>query len=372
MPLARAWWLAGLCVVVGCGTSNDDRDAAPSSAAGAPSGGDDAGADPSAAGGPTVDVLTGPPVETSVFGPIEVLASDLEFPVDLALDAANVYFTLFGGSGGNAVLRLAKEGAAPEPVRPAGGPVVRDLEVGDSDVYWSDRDGLWSSSTGEPSSAELIIDWELARFAATATGFFFARNTAVGFQPLTGGEAQIFAEALPVGGNLFSGLLTASAGQGFTAFVDVSQPQLPAVLSSWTLDGGEKNELLRGFASLNAIASDGKHVYALSDDRAFRIPVTGGTVEVLAELDFTSRWIATDEDNLYVVDRGLSDGDCGSEQGSLWAVPKSGGQLTALARNLTCPYRVEADRTGVYWTVTPVVGAASAQTVPGAIVRLPR
>jgi hypothetical protein len=78
-----------------------------------------------------------------------------------------------------------------------------------------------------------------------------------------------------------------------------------------------------------------------------------------------------DDENVYVVDRGIVDSDCPGGSGSIWAVRKSGGELTLLADTLTCPFQIAADASGVYWSLTPMVGA-SAQTVSGAIERLPR
>src|SRR5262249_32641872 len=82
--------------------------------------------------------------------------------------------------------------------------------------------------------------------------------------------------------------------------------------------------------------------------RLARVPIDGGTVEILAENLINSHGIAVDDYNVYYTVSPWSSG-MGPAVGSLFKVPKAGGTPTPLATGQPNPDSIAVRNGTVYW-----------------------
>jgi hypothetical protein len=248
---------------------------------------------------------------------------------DLLLDNSNVYWFEFDtakGATGGSINSIAKAGGSVTTVV-SGLQAVNDFVVDDSNVYWTEVD------------------------IASGSG-------AIKTVPKTGGAVTVLAVGTPPGfnGDVFTpdGIAVDST---FVYWQDINPPlrRVPKM-------GGLAVELPSLGGHRMVIDAGFTYVYGVSGPRVARYPLSGGSVQVLANWSGIYAdgdiWV----DDKYVYGENLAD----APNGSVFEVPIGGGSPIFVVQNLKFPHSIAIDSSYIYY-----VGQA-ANPGPGGVYKVPK
>jgi hypothetical protein len=265
---------------------------------------------------------------------ITTLASALQNPQDIAVDAANVYWTE-GGSG--KVMKVSTSGGTPSTVA-SNQSAVLSLAIDSQNAYWTAGGGVFQAplSGGAPVTLSTTPGFDVT---TDGTDVFFSSSAGVFSVPIGGGTATFLggkeddttnpplavdadyvyykttfsdtgaehlwqAPKAALGVSLFLSSsyctdLLRTANYLFTAEGSLDRYTLP-------VQYGIVHTLL--VTAAYALASDGAHVYfsATSDGTISKIPVEGGSVDVLARQQTAPTAIAVDATSVYWLNSGTT------------------------------------------------------------------
>ena len=276
--------------------------------------------EPEPAPGPKpVPIVTDQPQMTSVF-----------------LDQAHLYWSATGPTG---VYRVRNIGGTAQTLAGHAGP--RDVWASDDFVYWlaAGPEGatLWADKKRgehEPQSITLPEGHvpRLAAFMGPEVAYVDGPTGSVFVIAVAGGEARSLAEAGPVAP-------VEIVGDG--RFVYWITPGPGGTLSRASVQGGPVTALATELGQPRALTLDGDTVYWFdAAHQAVQRVSPGSAVESVTTGVTNVRDLALDEGKVYGVDAAA---------GTLFAVPKTGGDRQTLASELATPRFVLVDGAGVYW-----------------------
>jgi hypothetical protein len=137
------------------------------------------------------------------------------------------------------------------------------------------------------------------------------------------------------------------------------------------IGGSPDRTLVSGLVSAEALAADAANVYFLVQSAAdagvvpegtvWRVPVTGGPAESIAELSGSVRGIAVDSSYVYWTQTNVDGDAAGSEPGSVLRVPLSGGTPEILAADQASPGSIAVDEGNVFWLEGTTSGCTGAE-----------
>jgi hypothetical protein len=226
-------------------------------------------------------------------GPAVTLASGLDYPDQIAMDATDLYVTV-GGSG--SILRLAKDGSdTATVVTGIGGP--SGIVMDETTLYWCDYFGNRIGKAPKAGGATTVLAGEEApyRIAAGPTAVYWSSFAAdVTWTLKAGGPVATIAS----GGNPRT-----LAVHGDRVFWTDSKAQ---EIHSAGLDGQGAQTLatLGGFA--DGIAVDDGGVFAAAGGEVVKVPLGGGAVTVLASGQALPTLVAVDDACVYWTNTGDS------------------------------------------------------------------
>ncbi|HEX8794314.1 MAG TPA: hypothetical protein VF765_25395, partial [Polyangiaceae bacterium] len=216
-----------------------------------------------------------------------VVASSLDSPFDVTLDATSLYWI---DTSGLSIMQMPKAGGTPVTVAVPGG-YISGIAVDSSSVYWTDPSSatVEKAPLGGGAVTTLFSSAAPGDIAVDATSVYWAWQSGVSMGPLGGGTQTTLAGA--------------------------SQPA--------------------------GIAVDATFVYWSDQASISRAPIGGGTVTTLVSGGTTWGPVTIDATNLYVLDRG----------GSLVSVPLAGGSAKTLWSGTLsiAAQSLASDATSLYW-----------------------
>jgi hypothetical protein len=270
---------------------------------------------------------------------VETLASGLDFPADLVVDAANVYWT---DSVEKTVTSEPLAGGAQSVLVTASG--AGNLTVDAQYVYYGTADsvekvpiagGMRTVLAGALSTpGALAVDADYIYWSAPTQGSVFKA-------PLSGGTPVPI-----VTGRNNPAWIAVDAG---TLYWDEGSPNGNVVntdgaIMSIPLAGGPLSALATGLNTPATMQLYAGYVYfILYRDVVQRVSLRGGVVETLGTNSGYNNGLAVDATGVYVVS-ALS--------GTLMHVPLAGGSIATLIEGLNFPRSVAVDATYIYWANT--------------------
>lgn len=301
------------------------------------------------------------------FGAPEVLASDLAFPVRLALADDYLYYGNRGGTGSTAlgtVERVATGGGSAELLASGeGGPAGVHVQGGF--LYWA------NSNSGE--LRRLALPGGTAQTVVTMTGSTLAEVAGnaerLYVSNISRGELLVLDIASGTGSAISTqasttrvfvtptriyfndqGDFDAATGAIYEANLDGSGPR-PLVGNLAVPEGIGVRDGVLYFAALGAFAP-GQSTPTVSGG-VYRMNLSGSTPEELVSSASEPFAIALDDRYIYFTERSQnSAGDpaqCDTPTGRLLALPLGGGQAEVVAQGLVCPSTIVVTDTAVFW-----------------------
>ena len=301
-----------------------------------------------------------------------ILASGLNWPGALAIDATDVYFTRGGTSANNysdgAVMKVPIEGGMPIMLA-SGQRSPSGIAVDTSAVYWTD----WGTFVGP--SLDHALDTVMAvplgggspvtlasgqngpqGVAVDATNIYWTNSYGTVMRmPLGGGTPVALASGLDFPGSIAVDATSVYWVNGGTT----GKPYGYTTLMKIPIAGGTPTTLASAglIASGSSIAGDSASVYwtiavyaassgttACTVGTVTKVPIAGGTPTTLAAGQNGPGAIAVDATAAYWLNQGVSD------DGSLVRIPIAGGSAVTLASGQNVPMGIAVDGTYVYWT----------------------
>ncbi len=246
------------------------------------------------------------------------LASGENSPGSLALDAANVYWTVTAQSSpvsGGAVMKLPLAGGAPTTLV-SGLSTPKGIAVQGANVYWVEglEDGAVKTVPVNGGTPTMLAaeQWPIA-IAADAESLYW---TALG-STSTFGDGRVMKMPLAEG----------------------TPTTLVAALNS----------------APESIAINATGVYwADTDAKAImRVPLAGGAATVLAGAQVAPTGVSADAANVYWT----------NDAGEVLKVPSGGGVVVTLASGRSLPLATAVDATNVYWSESGTIGGGNVASV---------
>jgi hypothetical protein len=251
----------------------------------------------------------------------------------------------------------------PDPA--TAGFALLDIIIDEDTVYWFEYDATQGQTGGSLKSfpksggAVTILASSLGGVNAIATDgtdLYWTEfdigsgDGSVNKVPKGGGAVTILASGFPL------------AEGGGTSLFDVYFPKGIALDASYVYwgeqvglgairrvpkMGGPVLDLGRGQGfGPNSIVMDAGFIYGVDGSKASRLPIAGGTVQVLASGLVNPFSAVLDAGSLYWV-------ELTSPSGKVAKIPKAGGTVTTLVSNLDNPKNVALDDTFAYFTTSP-------------------
>ena len=273
-------------------------------------------------------------------GPV-VLVSNVYFAQQVAVDAANVYFSaLDDTTEADAVYQIAKGVAGATPLQLSDGDrQPYSFATDGSYLYWNDTLGLAGirriAAGGDGATLLLAVDALGVALGPTSL-FWVTASGSVQSMPKAGGAVQTL--GTEVNGVTWGVAIDASY------FYFAATASLSATISRVPLSGGPVTDLVTVAADVTAIAVDAANVYFVDGDALSSVPVAGGTSSVIANGFSGTMALKADSGNVYA---SISLGN--GPTGSVVRIPVTGGPPTVLAGSQWIPSGLALDATCVYW-----------------------
>lgn len=266
--------------------------------------------------------------------PSKVVASQLESPKLIALDAESVYW-----ASASAVWKAAKRGTATPVKLTEGLTSVTSLAAYAGAVYFIDADQLWAIPAG--AAERTLVTSAIAHprsLAVNARGLFFVDA-----------DAGAIKSVRPDG----TGLTTLASGQrgptqlklddDHAYWVNVEGAKLAAyTVMKLSLDGGEPRSLMGEQTFATGIALDATHVFVATYDRLLKVGKDGEGLQVVVSEQTISGAPVADAARVYWSAGGTS----------LLALDTSTSKVSELAKAAAPIAELAADASGVYWFST--------------------
>ena len=297
----------GIVVVDGRGASSDNASSTGAGGASAGTGSPFSGSAAGGTGGSSAPADCSAPTLT-------VLAENQMRPVDIAVDASNVYWVSYGGSDSleNAhVFALPKSGGTPVEIAVIEGEPTH-LFVDDTHVYWD-------VGTKYPTFPEQAILYGMPKAGAPLTKIFAAPTP---FYSLKMDEARFYWQS--EGGDILS---------------------LPKA-------GGTPAVVVKGGNSVYAfeIAIDEDSLYWRTNGESLLMstPKIGGASKLLSGQTGIGAFVP-DATQMFVTPEELS------HNGDIATLPKGGGTLVKIIHEESISYRLTSHGACLYWISSPIL-----------------
>ena len=324
-----------------------------------------------------------------VGGSITTLANVFDFPIDIAVNEGQIFWTEAIGSadGRFGSLKSVSVSGSEVTTLVEGGDAPRKLALSNDNVYWTEG-GSYGLIEGYGRIAKIsagggIITTVLSGVQsdsppiATDGKYLYIADKwtikkvsiyGINLQKLYGAYNEVadlatdgfnvywidqvsLVQKMPVTGGTATVLSSALAGppgpirvrKGYVYWIDHYDK-----INKVSVAGGKVTTLASDLSFLNDVAVDDTNVYFSEQDtwRIRRISINGGPIMTLViPFTFPPYFLAVDNQNLYWL-----------SQEEVGAIPKAGGNLTTIASDLLRdPFSngsIAVDSTGVYWTET--------------------
>jgi hypothetical protein len=286
--------------------------------------------------------------------PATALASGLDAPTVMAVDANNVYWS--DSAAGHAVMELPLGGDASAAIAlaPAVSAAASDLAVTATNVYWADGSAVRAVPIAGGSTTT-ISAVGASSLALSATKLYWTTTSAILSAPLPSGTVSTIESGLTAPTNI---------SLGSSHLYWASNPSVcgPGSILSCSLTGGAITTLASGSYSAYDTLAVGSSVYSLD---FCGVPVTAGlflTTSPTSTTSLSGLWVAGTSTG-YVVTRQLLAADATHvyfvdttnvfptlpNQGFIRKIPLAGGPTTTIAAQQNFPVAIAVDSTYVYW-----------------------
>jgi hypothetical protein len=282
------------------------------------------------------------------------LASNRTGPLDLALDANNVYWTenTIGG-----VFKVAKTGAGPiTPIKPQDNVngSVWFIATDGTNVYWTDRTdafigyvsvngGVVGHLANDVASSQpygIAVGGGFVYWADFGSGGIW-RAPAAGNHPSN--ATQVGTATSPTGIGAMSGQVLWSEYAGFVYRGTNGASTSPGTPLTSTTNGGAN-------VDSRFLATDGTRIYwTMSDGNAvWTVPNAGGTATPISTVEAEPWGIAVDTSGVYWVNKNPN----GAMANTIRRAQLVNGAwvVSTIAQNQGGPSSVAVDATAIYWT----------------------
>jgi hypothetical protein len=249
-------------------------------------------------------------------GPVESLSASESRPRNLVVDAEHVFFT---SPLSGQVKRVRKNGTE-LTVLADGQHTPEGIALAGADVYWvqgSSLDGKLMQLDLTGGASQVLVDHINSTWALELKGgwlYYTAGSTSTQVSP----RIQRFHQSWPPG----------------------TAPELVALLELGTDD----------------ISADDTHVYFTNNVALGRVPLLGGSAEILFDGGYFVRGVDATSEHVYFVESA----GAGDAEGTVYRYSKASGEIIAVASGQHLPRRVVADQECLYWTNSGFGGGGGA------------
>jgi hypothetical protein len=283
------------------------------------------------------------------FMPPQILASGLDYPVSLAVDSANIYWSEIG-----AIKKVSINGGAVSTLA-SGLNSPFDIAVDGSQVYWAEYYGSSIKKVGLNGGIVTTLASTLSNVSALAITDSSVVWPDAGIRMIekTGGLTTEIVSPL-----LSQGEYKVAVDAGNVYWTEYG---IGGKVRKSAFGGGTVTTLVSQEDYAGPIAVDSTDVYWLGGGALKKIGKNGGTVTILATGPGYN--LALDATNVYWV--VYIDGFPSSVE--VRKISKNGGPVTTLAKiaNISNYYGIAVDGTNVYWTEsTMAINGGMIKTLP--------